>query len=200
MDLASLLPYIKEYGYVALYLILWIGFFGVPVPNEMIVMTSGLIANKSVLHPVFTFIVTYFGVISSLTTLYCLGRFGNRLANTKKKIHLKKLQNAKDMIEKHGAFSLCISYYFPTARHLIPLILGTNKFPFKTFALYSYSNAFLWTLLFYFIGYEFGVYINVIGSAVYQYGWYGLAMFVVIGTLLYIRKTNKMKKSIDRDK
>lgn len=188
MNLATLLPYINEYGYLALYLILWIGFFGVPVPNEVIVMTSGLIANKSVLQPIWTFIITYLGVISSLTTLYCIGRFGNKLNRRKKKVHEVKLQSAKRMIEKHGAFSLVISYYFPTARHLIPLILGSNKFPFKTFVIFSYSNALLWTFLYFFIGYEFGAYINVIGSAVYSYGWYGLAIMVIIAIVLYLRK------------
>ncbi len=189
-----MLPYIKEYGYIALYLILWIGFFGFPVPNEVIVMTSGLIANKSVLHPIFTFVITYLGVISSLTTLYCMGRFGDRLAKTKKRIHSDKLKNAKDMIKKHGAFSLCISYYFPTARHLIPLILGTNNFPYRTFALYSYSNALIWTSIYFLIGYEFGAYINVIGSYVYRYGWYGLGLIIFIGVVFYVWKTKKTTK------
>lgn len=199
MDLQLLLPYIKEYGYIAFYLVLWIGFFGFPVPNEVIVMTSGLIANKSVLHPVLTFIVTYLGVISSLTTLYCLGRFGNTLTKTKKKIHSDKLKNAKDMIKKHGAFSLCISYYFPTARHLIPLILGKNNFPFRTFAIYSFTNAFMWTSIYFMIGYEFGVYIDVIGSNVYEYGWYGLGLIILICIVVYIWKSRNVDTKVERN-
>lgn len=200
MDWTILIPYIKEYGYLALYLILWVGFFGFPVPNEVIVMTSGLIANKSMLHPVLTFVVTYLGVISSLTTLYCLGRFGNKLSRSKKKVHASKLRNAKKMIEKHGPFSLVLSYYFPTARHLIPLILGTNKYPFSTFMLYSYSNAFIWTLVYFFIGYEFGQYIHVIGSAIYRYGWYGLGIIILIGILVYSIKSLKLKYSFGKNK
>lgn len=200
MDLTILLPYIKEYGYIALYLILWIGFFGFPVPNEVIVMTSGLIANKSVLDPVLTFVVTYLGVISCLTTLYCLGRFGNRLSKTKKKVHASKIQNAKKMIEKYGAFSLCISYYLPTARHLIPLLLGSNKFPFKTFVLFSFSNAFIWTLIYFLIGYEFGAYIHEIGSIVYRFGWYGLGMIIVVGFLVYIKNFSGTKQLFKKHK
>lgn len=194
VDITVLLPYLKEYGYIALYLILWIGFFGFPAPNEVIVMTSGFIANKSVLQPLMTFIVTYLGVISSLTTLFFLGRFENKLVSTRKKAHTPKLQKAKAMIEKYGAFSLIISYYFPTARHLIPLLLGANKFPFKLFSLISYTNAFIWTLLFFFLGYEFGAYIDVIGSIVYRFGWYGLAIIILIGLGIYYKKSTSTKQ------
>lgn len=200
MDWTILIPYIKEYGYIALYLILWIGFFGFPVPNEVIVMTSGLVANKSMLHPVVTFIVTYLGVISSLTTLYCLGRFGNKLHKTKGKVHKSKLRNAKKMIENHGPFSLVLSYYFPTARHLIPLLLGTNKYPLNTFILYSFSNAFIWTLIYFFVGYEFGQYIHVIGTTVYRYGWYGLGIIVLSGIFVYLIKSLKLKYSFGKTK
>lgn len=36
-----LLDYIREYGYIALFLALWLGIVGMPVSDEVIVMTGG---------------------------------------------------------------------------------------------------------------------------------------------------------------
>jgi membrane protein DedA with SNARE-associated domain len=66
--------------------------------------------------------------------------------------------------------------------------------------LYSYSNAFIWTLVYFFIGYEFGQYIHVIGSAVYRYGWYGLGIIILIGILVYSIKSLKLKYSFGKNK
>ncbi|WP_102347501.1 DedA family protein [Bacillus sp. Marseille-P3661] len=194
MDISTLLPYIREYGYFALYIILWIGFFGFPVPNEVIVMTSGLIGSRSLLEPFFTFIVTYLGVISSLTTLFFLGRFENKVK--KGRFKSEKILKAKEMIRKHGAFSLVISYYLPTVRHLIPFILGTDNFSYRKFALYSYTNALVWTTIYYSLGFWFGEHIHEIGEIVYRYGLYTLIILATIFIIfMLVRKVKRNQPS-----
>jgi membrane-associated protein len=196
MDSAELLPIIDRYGYVALFFILWLGFFGVPVPNEVIIMTTAMVSTMSMLSPIKAFVVTYLGVISSLTTLYWMGYFSNSIYtkkfNSKGK---KRLEKAKQVVDKYGLKSMCIAYFLPAARHLVPYILGTNKVPFISFALVSYSTAFVWSLIFYISGILFGNNIDTIGSYVYIYGTTTLIAIIIIAVIFrLIRKLLNRKK------
>ncbi len=41
MELHELMSYIEQYGYWALFFCLWLGIIGMPIPDEMIVMSGG---------------------------------------------------------------------------------------------------------------------------------------------------------------
>ena len=74
MDFDIILQLIRDYGYIGLYFWLWLGMFGIPVPNEVLVSSIGIIAYKGILQTTPALLTIYLGVISSLTTCYLLGR------------------------------------------------------------------------------------------------------------------------------
>jgi membrane-associated protein len=74
MDVAYLISIIEEYGYAALFFTLWLGIVGLPIPDEVIVMTGGAVTSMDILHPLPAFIMVYLGVISGLSLGYVLGR------------------------------------------------------------------------------------------------------------------------------
>ncbi len=202
MEIESVMLIIKEYGYVALYFVLWLGFFGLPVPNEVIVMTSGFITSKSLLQPLPAFIVTFAGVMSSLTTLYCLGRFSfhsihpKLMKNNRMKIYLQK---SEVLIEKYGPVALTFGYFFPGVRHFIPFMVGSYKMDFSKFALFAYTTAFIWSLALFTGGYYFGNYIEMIGEVLYTGGVIGIfSMVLLISTIIFIRK-RKAKRTALKD-
>lgn len=45
MGLQDLLSYIEQYGYFALFFSLWLGIVGIPLPDEMIVMSGGFMSS-----------------------------------------------------------------------------------------------------------------------------------------------------------
>lgn len=62
-----LLNLVQQYGYFALFFTLWLGIVGMPIPDEVIVMTGGLVTALGILNPLPAFILTYLGVISGLS-------------------------------------------------------------------------------------------------------------------------------------
>ena len=52
VDIELILNTIEESGYLGLYFILWLGIFGMPIPNEVIITTIGFAASQNVLHPI----------------------------------------------------------------------------------------------------------------------------------------------------
>ncbi|MDF0728850.1 DedA family protein [Cytobacillus sp. S13-E01] len=200
MEIESLMLIIKEYGYIALYFILWLGFFGLPVPNEVIVMTSGFITSKGLLQPLPGFIVTFAGVMSSLTTLYLLGRFSYKSIHTRlmryKKIK-EYIEKSEVLIEKYGPVALVVGYVFPGVRHFVPFLSGSHKMDFRKFAFYAYSTAFIWTLLLFSTGYFFGNNIEQIGEVIYSIGIIGVILIVLtFGTLILLKRKRARKAQL----
>ena len=79
MELHELLSYIEQYGYWALFFCLWLGIIGMPIPDEMIVMSGGFVSSLGILSVIPAFLLTYLGVVSGLLG-YILGKiFGTKV-------------------------------------------------------------------------------------------------------------------------
>jgi membrane-associated protein len=177
MEINELIIYVGKYGYFSLFFFLWLGIVGMPIPDEVIVMSGGLVASLGLLKPVPAFFVTYFGVVTGLTLGYVLGRvFGDPVMKylQKKKNIDHYLAKSYRLIDRYGSYSLLISYFFPVVRHLIPYIVGLGRMPFRKYILFSYSTGLVWTFIYFNIGYFFGKQIEKIGDAVNTYGMYAL--------------------------
>ena len=197
MDIDSIIVLIKEYGYVGLFFWLWLGGLGMPVPNEVIVMTVGFSTARGILLPIQTFIITYMGIIASVTTSYSVGRFlGKPLVSRlqRRKRANRHIEKALSLIEKYHSFSLFISYFIPGVRNVMPFLFGFSKLPFRNLVLYSYSAVFLFISIFFTLGYLFGDQIEQI----YRYDKESLVIisalfFVVITVRIVVRKKSNMK-------
>lgn len=193
MELDYILLLIEENGYVGLFLWLWFGVFGIPVPNEVIAMTVGMVSSMSVLHPLGAFLVTYAGMTAALTTCYTLGRFiGRPLIKYfhKRKRFAKIIDDSLRLMDKHHAFSLSLSYFIPGLRNFVPFLYGFSRLPFKTFALFAFSGALLWLAVAFTLGYLFGDHID----AIILYGKEALLAGAVFALIILVIKTRSRRK------
>lgn len=177
MDVEGVITLVAQYGYGALFFCLWLGIVGMPIPDEVIVMTGGLVSSLHLLKPVPAFFVTYLGVISGLSLGYILGfKIGAPILDRllKKKNVNKYLSRSYGLIDRYGPYALCISYFFPVIRHLVPYLVGIRRMSYKRYILFSYTTGLIWTLLFFTVGRFFGMYIGEIGKVVHSYAMYVL--------------------------
>lgn len=193
MNFEFVLGGVEQYGYAALFFLLWLGIVGMPIPDEVIVMSGGFITSLGLLQPVPAFLLTYAGVVSGLSIGYGLGRTvgAPALAYLTRKKTGKYVEKANQLVNRYGAYSLIISYFFPVVRHVVPYIVGINKMPLPKYMLLSFSTGFVWTLILFFAGRYFGQYIERIGKAITNYGWISVIIFLVI-VLVFIT-VNKYK-------
>lgn len=159
MELDFILNLIEENGYIGLFLWLWIGVFGIPIPNEIISMTIGLAASMKVLNPIVMFIVTYLGILAALTTSYLIGKYIGRPLLPffeKRKRSATVIEKSLRIMDKYHAYSLTFSYFIPGMRNFVPFLYGLSKLPFKTFIIFAYTGAAIWLTIFFSLGYWFG--------------------------------------------
>ncbi len=173
MSFDTLLDMIQHFGYAALFFALWLGIAGMPIPDEVVVMTGGAVTANGTLQIFPAFLLTYFGVISGLSLGYVLGRFvGLPILDKlrRKKKFEKYFTFSENLIRKYGSFALCISYFFPVVRHIMPYLVGMNKMSFRRYALFSFTTGFVWTLIFFTAGRFVGDHVQELGNIFYNYG------------------------------
>lgn len=195
MELQDLLLVIEQYGYFSLFFSLWLGIIGMPLPDEMIVMSGGFLSSLETMSVWKSFLVTYLGVVSGLSLGYVLGRlFGHRvLDKLLKKKKAKYLLKSKELLDKYGRFALVFSYFIPIVRHILPYLVGMNNMSFKTYALFSYTTGFVWTFIYFTLGLLFGSQIEYISMLATKYGIY-FGVVIVIGCCFYYFYIRKLKK------
>ncbi|ESU31212.1 hypothetical protein G3A_17695 [Bacillus sp. 17376] len=197
MDLELVINIIEDNGYLGLFLWLWFGVFVIPVPNEVILMTVGLASAKGSLNPFPAFLVTYLGISAAFTSSYLLGRvIGTRLLRLlgKKKRFANSIESAMKLMEKYHAFSLSLSCFAPGVRYLVPLLYGFSRLPFKTFALFAYSGAFVWVSIIFLLGYLFGDKMEIVMK--YNKEFWLVAPAIAMISIIFVYRRRKIRAAI----
>jgi len=110
-----------------------------------------------------------------------------------KKKKAKYLSKSKELLDQYGRFALVLSYFIPIVRHILPYLVGMNNMPFKTYALFSYTTGFVWTLIYFTLGLLFGSQIEYISVIATKYGIY-FGLFIVTVSCIYYFYIRKFKK------
>ncbi|MCP3776871.1 DedA family protein [Paenibacillus sp. MZ03-122A] len=200
MDVEYLISIIEQYGYAALFFSLWLGIVGLPIPDEVIVMTGGAVTGMGILHPLPAFLIVYLGVVSGLSLGYVLGRtVGTPILERlrRKKKMDRYITFSEKLIHKYGNFTICISYLLPIVRHIIPYIVGINKMSFKRYALFSYSTGLIWTLIFFLLGRIFGDHVQAVGELIHRYGLQMVLLLIMLTIIFLIMKFVWGKKTTE---
>ncbi|MNW38423.1 Inner membrane protein YghB [compost metagenome] len=200
MDVEYLISIIEQYGYAALFFSLWLGIVGLPIPDEVIVMTGGAVTGMGILHPLPAFLIVYLGVVSGLSLGYVLGRtVGTPILERlrRKKKMDRYITFSEKLIHKYGNFTICISYLLPIVRHIIPYIVGINKMSFKRYALFSYSTGLIWTLIFFLLGRTFGDHVQAVGELIHRYGLQMVLLLIMLTIIFFIMKFVWGKKTTE---
>lgn len=196
-----LLGLIHQYGYFALFFALWLGIVGMPIPDEVIVITAGVVVSMGFLRPIPAFVMTFLGVASGLSIGYVLGYLVGPpiLVRLARKERLKPhITRAGEILTRYGPTALIVSYLFPVVRHIVPYLVGLNKMPFRRYALYSYGAGFAWTAIYFSIGLVVGENAEGIWVLVSRFAGYLFAPLVLSGILFWWVRRHKAARPLHR--
>ncbi|MFD1888406.1 DedA family protein [Paenibacillus wenxiniae] len=149
---------VENYGYMAFFLAFTLGPFGVPVPNEVTIMTGAVLSSTGMLNPYMTYMCMLLGLVTAITISYIAGKcFGQYLhARLQQKPYVHK---AEKLFERLGNKALCIGFFIPVLRYVLPLFAGIHGMTYRMFVILAYSSALLWTGLFFIIGHYAGAFL-----------------------------------------
>ncbi|WP_410513402.1 DedA family protein [Paenibacillus sp. BR2-3] len=160
----EMLTWIQElfanYGYSVLFFGLLLEFVALPFPGETTMAFAGFLSYTGRLDFMTLIVVAFAGTTVGMTTTYFIGlKAGMPFIQRYGKWFLfspSKLEKTQLWFDKYGSILIFIGYFVPGVRHFTGYFSGLTALPFRKFALYAYSGALFWVLLFIGIGRVFG--------------------------------------------
>lgn len=142
----------EQHGYLVLFIGLLLDYIALPFPGQTTLIYAGYLSYKDVLHILPSMSLSFLGSAGGLTVTYFVGnkvgmpvvkRFGKWVF-----LSQRKMAKTKRWFAKYGVALLLMSCFFPGIRQFIGYFSGIVGLPFRTFALYTYTSAFVWVVFF----------------------------------------------------
>ncbi len=161
-DKETLVFWLDHYGSIGLFILLALGIIALPVPEETLMVVTGILIDQGHLLPLPTLLAAYGGSICGITVSYLVGRTaGTHLLQRYGRyfgLHGTNLRRAHEWFEQYGKWSLFVGYFIPGVRHFTGLTAGVSTLQYSHFAMFAYAGALFWVTTFVSIGYFFGAY------------------------------------------
>ncbi len=124
---------LAHYGYLAVFLLLTVGIFGIPLPDEFLVAFIGYLIFQREMHFWPAALAVISGGIMGISVNYVVGRtIGTRLCNGLGYFFPEKRQRLNcvtDWLGNSGGPVLFLAYFLPGARHWATVGAGVVKLP-----------------------------------------------------------------------
>jgi len=152
--------FLAHYGYFAIFALLMLGIVGPLIPDETILVLSGIAVHRGQLDIGTTVTVGFAGSLCGITLSYVLGRTGaiyvlERYEPLNRWVG-RHLPQVEGWFQRYGKWTLFFGYFIAGVRHFTALTAGMSKVRAGTFALYAYPGGLVWVICFVSIGYYLG--------------------------------------------
>ncbi|EGT82849.1 Hypothetical protein GG7_0056 [Haemophilus haemolyticus M19107] len=143
-----LIGFFTEYGYWAVLFVLIICGFGVPIPEDITLVSGGVIAGlyPESVNSHLMLLVSMFGVLAGDSTMYWLGRiYGTKILRfrpMRKIVTLQRLRMVREKFSQYGNRVLFVARFLPGLRAPIYMVSGiTRRVSYTRFVLIDFCAA-----------------------------------------------------------
>lgn len=196
----ALLPIFTEYGYLAVFIMLLICGFGVPIPEDVTLVTGGVIAGLGYADVNTMFAVGMAGVIIGDGMVFSIGRFQGvrvlKLKPVQRIITPERFHAAQEAFHKYGRWVMFVARFLPGLRTPVFFTAGMSKrVSFGTWLLMDGLAALIsvpvWVYLGYFGARNFDWMFKILHR--FQYGIFALLGLgaVVLGVVWWRKRKAK---------
>lgn len=155
-----LVSFFTDYGYLAVLFVLIICGFGVPIPEDITLVSGGIIAGMypEQVNVHIMLVVSMFGVLFGDSTMYWLGRiYGARILRVRfirKFLTVQRLRMVRDKFDQYGNRVLFIARFLPGLRAPIYMVSGiTRRVSYTRFVLLDFFAAIISVPIWVYLGY-----------------------------------------------
>ena len=155
-----IVQWVTANGPFAIFGLLVLGIFGLPVPDETLLTFAGVLISQGKLRLLPTITAAFLGSVVGITLSYLVGRLVGLpvLHRYGRLFHLtpEAVDKVQAWFRRVGKWALMFGYFIPGVRHLTALVAGASDLRVLVFASFAYAGAFLWSMSFIAVGYYVG--------------------------------------------
>lgn len=146
--LATAHPYIVQYGYGALFGVLFTESLGLPLPGETFLIAASLLAVQGQLNIWLVVVTAWSAAVLGDNVGYAIGRFGGRKLvvrhGARVGISAERLDKTERFFADYGPEVVIVARFFPVLRQLNGIVAGSVSMGWKRFVVYNALGALLW--------------------------------------------------------
>jgi membrane protein DedA with SNARE-associated domain len=184
MDPANIANWLATWGYFGIFVSVFMGNLGIPVPEETVMIAAGFLANRNILDLRYVYVVVILSAVTGDCCGFVIGRTGGqrllaRLAS-KSNFMRTRYERLQLFFQTHGTKAVFMARFITGARFLAGPMAGACGMPFFQFLGWNVLGALVWCSLVVTVGYLVGGELLPALAMAHQVSrWIGLAAFVV---------------------
>ena len=194
--LDTLVGFFGEYGYIAVFACLILCGLGVPVPEDITLVSGGVISGLALANPHIMCAVGLTGVLAGDSTMFLAGRiFGYRVQRLKffrKVVSPQRFSQIQKKFKKHGLGLLFVARFLPGLRSPIYLVAGmSHRISYLTFIVMDGLAALISVPVWIYLGYFFADNLDILMEYVHDVQkaiFLALGLLAVIIAVIYFKK------------
>jgi membrane protein DedA with SNARE-associated domain len=198
----AFVSFVSAYGYAAVFLLIMLEDFGMPVPGETALVVAAGAAAMGDLNIWGVVIAAVAGAIVGDNIGYAIGRYGGRKLvlrlGDKVGITAARYAYAEGFFERYGDGIVMGARFVEVLRQLNGIIAGTLEMPWGRFLLFNSIGAILWVGAWAAVGYFAGEHVPQIHAFLRHFTLVAaLAVLLTIVAVLVIRRRMRHTESGD---
>jgi len=192
--LSFLLSLLQNYGYLALWITVFVAAVGLPIPITLVLLAVGAFAALGDFNIALLFIISFSALVCGDNVGYLIGRIWgskalNRVEHSRRWNRLippKTIVHSRYYFRYLGGWAIFLSrFLFSALGGVINLLSGSELYPYRDFLLFDTSGEALGAIIPLLLGYIFGASWEAVGDVFGYCSFLILCLLVVI--LLVVR-------------
>ncbi|CAB1128529.1 DedA family protein [Candidatus Hydrogenisulfobacillus filiaventi] len=182
--------WIHSFGYLAVFVVLFIESLGVPSPSEIILLFSGYLISQGRFSYPLVILAGALGSTAGAAVAYQLAyRGGRRLLLTRLRWIFSspaRITYWENYFRRRGDITVVAGRILSGVRAVISYPAGLFRMPFPRFLLYTFIGATLWPALAAGAGWLLGRHLEAALALIHRYQWPALGLLALAAVALYL--------------
>lgn len=184
--LPYLLSLLQAYGYPILWLSVFIGALGIPLPNTFVLLAAGAFAAAGDFNFALLLLVSVSAFVAGDNCSYWVGRrWGSKLlAHLEKSGRLLKprtIERSRAYFHRLGGWAIFCSRFLVSALGgALNLLAGAEIYPYRRFFVFDIGGESLGALLPLSLGYVFGASWSAVGDILGSFSYFFVALMIAL--------------------
>jgi membrane protein DedA with SNARE-associated domain len=191
-------PYIEDYGYFAVALLIFLANLGIPVPGEATLVVASIFTVSEDLGLFAVLVVGWSAAVLGESAAYAIGRYGGRPLAIRLGRRFGVTHDLLDRVEgfyqHHGVATVVVGRFVPLLRRVNGLVAGVTAMSWQRFLVANAVGAAVWVAVWTTIGIQAGNNIGAVNTAL-ERGAPVLAVIVVLLAGAYVIRRRRRRRS-----
>lgn len=196
MTLETIAPYLSTFGYLIIFISLFLGIVGIPAPEESLLVLIGMLCIHSDLSLGFSIFSAFSGTLVGMIVAYFFGRQINPSIFQKYGVFVglteERWMKVQENYRKRVKRTIILGLYLPGIRQINPYFAGFARVKFHTYLICSVIGSLIWTIPYMIGSYYVGNLVEIPLQYVSLIGFLFLFLFACSLIVKFVKK--KLRK------